>query len=170
MTQQTLRLRRTIDAGTAAVWDVLTDLTRAPQRLSGVTSVQIMTPGPYAVGTRWRETRTFFGRPSTEEMWVRDNHPLRRTVVEAGQGDTTYRTVWELIAAGEVDDEGRSDTTELTVAFTGTVSDSPLNRAAMSVLGPLGLRATRRSLEKDLDDIADAARQLHREHPAAAAG
>lgn len=36
------------------MWEVLTDLEQAPQTLSGVTSVQLMTDGPYAVGTRWR--------------------------------------------------------------------------------------------------------------------
>jgi len=157
MTQQTLRLSRTVEADVEAVWDVLTDLTRAAERLSGLDSVQVMTSGPYAVGTRWRETRSFFGRSHTEEMWVRRNHPLRSTVVEAGEGETTYSTVWALEPHGEVDEEGRSSATRLSLTFTGTSSDSALNRAAMTVIGPLGLRATRRALERDLDDIAAAA-------------
>ncbi|MGB7449999.1 MAG: SRPBCC family protein [Ornithinimicrobium sp.] len=165
MTQQTLRMSITIQAPAHAVWDVLTDLTRAPERLRGIESVQIMSPGPYAVGTRWRETRSFFGRSSTEEMWVRENDPLRSTVVESGEGDTTYRTVWQLLPRGEIDDEGRAPATELSVSFTGTTSDSAVTRAAMTVLGPVGLRAVRRALQRDLDDIAGAARALAAQAP-----
>jgi hypothetical protein len=160
MTQQTLRLSTTVPAPAHAVWEVLTDLTRAAERLRGIQSVQIMSSGPYAVGTRWRETRSFFGRPATEEMWVRENDPLRSTVVESGEGDTTYRTVWELVPHGPLDDEGEAPATELRVSFTGTTSDSAVSRAAMAVLGPLGLRAVRRALQKDLEDISTAAQDM----------
>ncbi|HKJ11130.1 MAG TPA: SRPBCC family protein [Ornithinimicrobium sp.] len=167
MTDLTLRLSRTIDAAPAAVWDVLTDLTRSAERLSGVESVQIMTPGPYAVGTRWRQTRSFFGRSSTEEMWVRQNHPLRYTVIESGEGEATFRTVWQLEPIESLDDDGRCPTTSLTVTFTATAGTSALGRAASAVLGPVGLRATRRALHRDLDDIAAAAQDYPRQesHP-----
>jgi hypothetical protein len=46
------------------------------------------------------------------------------------------------------------------VSFTGTTSDSAVSRAAMAVLGPLGLRAVRRALQKDLEDIATAAQDM----------
>src|SRR5690606_16565810 len=67
-----------------------------PEVLRNVTRVERMTDGPYAVGTRWRETRRMMGREETEEMWVAESDPLRRTVVAASSGGAEYRTTFEL--------------------------------------------------------------------------
>ncbi len=148
MPEQTLVVSRLIHAPVEQVWDVLTDLSSLASRLSGIESVHIMTSGPYAVGTRWRETRTFFGRAATEEMWVRRNDPLRSTVIEAANRGTYYRTTWELTAG-----EG----TELTMIFTATSPDSGMAATLARLLGPIGMRATRKAIEHDFDDIESAA-------------
>lgn len=153
MTHQELTLRRGIDAPVEQVWTVLTDLENAASRLSGVDTIQIMTSGPYAVGTRWRETRTFFGQSATEEMWVRSNDPLRSTVVEAFSSSVAYRSAWRLR-------EIESAKTELTLDFTAQGPDNAVANALSAVLGPLGLRATRKAMEQDIDDIERAAKSL----------
>lgn len=146
-----IALTRRIDAPRERVWAVLTDVRHAPRTLSGVDSVDLLTDGPYAVGTRWRETRTMLGRSETQEMWVAENDPRRRTVVRARSGGTDYETVFEL--AGP--EEGPTD---LTVRF-GAETPEPGRVAAVvwKVFGPLGLRLTRKALASDLDDIATAA-------------
>jgi hypothetical protein len=151
MSTPSLTLHRTVHAPVHQVWAVLADLDHAQERLSGVTRVQILTDGPYAVGTRWRETRRMFGSEATEEMWVAENDPLRSTVVEAVSGDTLYRTTFTLTPV-------EAYTTELTVTFTATAPETKGARRVVSgLLSGLGLRATRRMMERDLDDIAAAA-------------
>ncbi|MGB3763041.1 MAG: SRPBCC family protein [Ornithinimicrobium sp.] len=151
MPEQTLVVTRRMRAPVEQVWEVLTDLSRLSHHLRGVQAVQIMTSGPYAVGTRWRETRTFFGQSATEEMWVRSNDPLRRTVVESGEQHVHYRTIWEL-----TEDEG----TQLTMTFTGSSPDGGMTALLTRLLGPIGLRATRKAVERDFDDIVAAAAAL----------
>jgi carbon monoxide dehydrogenase subunit G len=46
------------------------DLPNLAGRVSGITKVEMLTPGPVAVGTKYKETRTMFGRDATEEFTV----------------------------------------------------------------------------------------------------
>lgn len=149
-----LEISRVIQASPERVWEVLTDLDRVVERLSGVTAVEPMTDGPYAVGTRWRETRTMFGRAVTEEMWVAETDPWRSTQVRAESGGATYVTDFTLTPLGD------GERTELTMRFDATIQDpSVLQRLSMKVMEPIALRATRKHLEQDLADIAAAAEQ-----------
>lgn len=150
-------ISRRVPAPPAVVWEVITDLDQAQRRLSQVTDLQVITDGPYAVGTRWRETRRMMGASDTQELVVVENDPLRRTVTEAVDASTTYRT--ELLLESLDESAG----TLLTVTFSATVDDpTRLHRLALRVVGPLGLKLTERSLRTELDDIAAAAEQLQR--------
>lgn len=150
-----LTLSRTIAATPEQVWAVLSDVPHAAETLRGVTRVQLLTDGPYAVGTRWRETRTMFGATSTQEMWVAENDPWRRSVIRAQSGDTSYETEFRLRSVGA---EASPAGTELTVRFSATAhAPSGLQQAALKVFGGLALRATTKALEQDLADIAAAA-------------
>ena len=150
-------LSRRVAAPPEAVWEVLTDLGQSVRRLSQVTDLHVMTDGPYAVGTRWRETRRMMGSSDTQEMVVVENDPLRRTVLEAVDASTTYRTTFLLESL-----DG-SAATLVTVTFGAEVTDpTRLQRLALKVMGPLGLKLTEKSLRTELDDIAAAAEQLHR--------
>ncbi len=145
-------LSRLVRATPERVWEVLTDLDQAAQTLSGVTSVQRMTDGPYAVGTRWRETRTVLGRSSTEELWVTASDPWRRSEVRAASGGAEYCTEFVLTPRAEGAETG------LTVRFGAELTDpSRWQRAVMSLLSGVAERATRKALEQDLADIAAAA-------------
>ncbi|MGB3185548.1 MAG: SRPBCC family protein [Ornithinimicrobium sp.] len=163
MTQQ-LHFMRIIEAPVEQVWEVLTDLPNAARRLSGLTSVDIMTSGPYAVGTRWRETRTFFGMTATEEMWVRRCDPLRSTVVEASNGGVDYVSTWRLRPVGPAEAESaggdEAGRTQLSLEFTAVGPDTRLRNAAAAVLGPLGSRAFVKAIQQDLADMAVAASAL----------
>ncbi|MFK5647576.1 SRPBCC family protein [Ornithinimicrobium sp. LYQ121] len=150
-----VRLSRRIAAPPADVWQVLTDLDLATSRLSQVTELHQITGGPYAVGTRWRETRRMMGASDTQEIVVVENDPLRRTVTEAVDGATRYRTT---ILLESLDD---AVATLVTVTFSAAVTDpSRLQRLALRVVAPLGLKLTEKSLRTELDDIARAAESL----------
>ncbi|SOC57266.1 SRPBCC family protein [Ornithinimicrobium cerasi] len=155
--QHRVELSRRIQAPPAAVWEVLTDLDRAQERLSQVTHLHVITDGPYALGTRWRETRRMMGASDTQEMTVVENDPLRSTTTEAVDGGTRYRTTLLLEPLEE------SGATLLSVRFSADVADpNRLQRLALRVVGPLGLKLTEKSLRTELDDIAAAAEALHR--------
>ena len=150
-----VEISRRVQAPPAAVWEVITDLSRAQERLSQVTDLQVLTSGPYALGTRWRETRRTMGSSETQEMVVVENDPERRTVVEARDGGTLYRT--ELV----LEQLGGSTATLLTCRFGADTADpSRLQRLALKVMGPLGTKLTEKSLRTELDDIATAAESL----------
>ena len=59
-----------IEAPTRRVFDLFTDLERATEHVSGIKQVELLTPGRFGLGTRWRETREVFGHLDTVEMEV----------------------------------------------------------------------------------------------------
>ena len=147
-----ITLSRVVAAPPERVWQVLTDVAHAPETLRGVTAVQLMTDGPYAVGTRWRETRTMMGKAVSEEMWVSACDPLRSTQVSAASGGAEFVTEFTLTP---LEDGSR---TELEVRFSAEMSKpSGLQSLAMRFFAGMAARASRRALDQDLADIAAAA-------------
>lgn len=151
MSTQELRLTQHVDAPVETVWAVLTDIEDAAETLSGIVAVEQLTPGPYAVGLRWRETRKMFGMSASEEMEVAEVDAPHRTVVTSVQGEVTYRTVFALApkpAGG----------TELVMLFSASQPPQRgLKRLVGAATSRLGTSAARRMMEQDLQDIAAAA-------------
>nr|WP_026535977.1 SRPBCC family protein [Arthrobacter sp. H14] len=134
----------------AQVWRVLTDNPGAADTLSGVDRVEVLSQPPYGVGTRWRETRTLFGKKATEEMWVTAADAPNSTVVEAESAGTHYTTTFTVVPDGPGG--------LLSLVFAGElVSDSRWQGFVWKVFGKLGLRAASKAMRVDLDDIAAAA-------------
>ncbi len=144
-----ITLTREINAPPDRVWDVLTDLERAPELISGIEAIERLDGGgEFRVGTKWRETRTMLGRQATEEMEV--------TALDEGRSYTV-----------EADGHGAHYTSTLTVdpAAAGsrvvmTFDAQPqgtLAKILAATVGRLFMGATRKALAKDLDDIARAA-------------
>jgi carbon monoxide dehydrogenase subunit G len=142
-----ITVTRRVAAPPDVVWSVLTDLEGAERTLRGVKKIQVLTSGGYDVGTRWRETRTMWGKEETEEMEVTVAEAPTRTVVEANPGGVRYTTTFSLRPAGSG--------TQVDVRFAA-VSESPgrWEKVLWRVFGPLGAVASRKALEKDLEDIA----------------
>jgi carbon monoxide dehydrogenase subunit G len=146
-------LTRQVNAPVESVWAVLTDIPGSAQTLSGITRIEMLTEGPYDVGTRWRETRTMMGKAETVEMWVSEVVPLRSTTIKALQGGADYTTVFALAPVGSG--------TLLTMTFGAQIVDSTTAaRIMMGLFGKIGLSITRKALAKDLADIAAKAESL----------
>lgn len=143
-----VELSRHVNAPVATVWAVATDLAGAPQVLRGVDRVEMLTPGGFGVGTRWRETRTMFGRQATEELAVAAVEPERSyTVRAAGSGAQYVSTFAFTPTAGG---------TVVTVTF-GAAATTGVARVLAALTGPLARRAVERALREDLEDLAQAA-------------
>lgn len=143
-----LDLSRHVAADPETVWSVLTNIPEAPRTLSGVRSVEILTESPYEPGLRWRETRTMFGMKATEEMMVLASEPPHSTTVVAQNGGTEYTTVFTVTP----DADGGSTLRMLFGAETAHAS--AVSRVAMSLMGGIAERSTRKAMEQDLADIA----------------
>lgn len=140
-------IERAVAAPTDRVWSVLTDLDRSPEVLSGVDEIERLDGGGgFGVGTRWRETRTMFGKEATEEMWVTAMDPGSSYVVEAESRGVHYRSELGVDPEGE----GRS---RIWMTF-GAEPQTFVGRIMGATIGLLFRGATRKMLAKDLDDIA----------------
>jgi hypothetical protein len=141
-----------IDAPPQVVFATVADIESWPSAISAIREVTLLTPGPVAVGTRFRETREMFGRKATEEMTVAEMKPPRRLVLTAFSHGTAYRVehLLKVVGAG----------TRVTLAFEGR----PVTLAAR-LLMPLGLLfadTVRRQLASDLADLGREAERRHR--------
>ncbi len=151
-------LTQHVNAPADKVWAVISDIPGAAATLSSIDSIQMLTDGPYGDGTRWKETRTMMGRAETVEMWVSQSEPPSEnrggsTTVKALQGGADYTTRFVLAE--------RDGGTDLTLTFGAEVlKPSRLSKVMMAVLGPIGMRITRKALARDLAEIAAKAESL----------
>lgn len=82
LTMTRLVLTQHIAAHVEKVFDLATDLPHAAEHVAAIDRIEMLTEGPVGVGTCWRETRTMFGRESTEEFEI--THFDRPTIYTAG--------------------------------------------------------------------------------------
>lgn len=149
----TTSLTQHIHASPEKVWSVISDIPGSPATLSGVDSVQMLSDGPYAEGTRWKETRTMMGRSETVEMWVAQADPPRSTTVKALQGGADYTSRFSLAE--------RDGGTDLTLTFgADVVKPTVVSKITMALFGKIGMNMTRKALSKDLAEIAAKAESL----------
>ena len=121
----------TVETEVAAPPDVvfatMADIAHWPEFIGGIERVELLTDGPMRVGTRFRETRTMFGRSASEEMTVAELVPPHRLVLTAENHGTRY------VATHEVTPTANG--ARLALTFAGT----PVTVAArlFSVIGIL---------------------------------
>jgi carbon monoxide dehydrogenase subunit G len=139
-----LHVSREVAAPCERVWEIVTDLDAAPSVLSGV---ERLDGGEgFGVGTRWRETRTMFGKRATEVMEVTAVEPSDRYTLVARHGKTTYTSGVSVAPLGD-------DRCRVGMSFDAATS-GVVGRVLGATLGRLFVGATRKGLQRDLDDIA----------------
>jgi uncharacterized membrane protein len=141
------RVSRVVAAPAQQVWEVVTDLEASPAVMTAIDHVERLDDRPgFGVGTRWRETRTMFGKQATEEMEVTAVDAPHGYTVVAVNGSTTYTSTITVTPLG-------SERCELAMSFAGR-SSGLVGRVLVATVGRLFAGATRRSLQQDLEDIA----------------
>lgn len=72
------------------VFEALTDLGGASTWMPNLVGIDVLTQGPFGVGTEWRETRKLFGKEATEQFEVtRCDPPTRISIrVDGTKGDS----------------------------------------------------------------------------------
>jgi carbon monoxide dehydrogenase subunit G len=142
-----LEVATNIAAPPDTVFALLTDVARWPQTIRGVEAVEFLTGGgPVRIGTRFRETRTMFGRKATEEMTVAEIAPHRLVLTAENHGTRYVATHTIEPAVGG---------SRLVLGFEGV----PVSLIArmFGVIGVLFAGALRHQLEADLADLKAAA-------------
>jgi len=138
--------RAVINAPPATVFAALSDFANAPQRVSGIKAVDMLTQGAVGKGTRFRETRVMFGTQASEIMNVIDWDPPRSYTLECHSCGCTYTST--ITCAPE---EGRSSATVVEMSL----ESRPVTFMAklFSPLGKLMMGACRKAIAKDIADV-----------------
>lgn len=154
----TLTITADIVAPAERVFQLATDFERSPDIIDAIDSVEMLSDPPHSparVGTRFRETRTMFGKQATEEMEVTaisppgaDGGEAGSYTIEAHSHGTHYVT---LLAIEPIDAE------RCRFAMTFNVRPEKLAAKLLSPLGGLMMKQVRKALEKDVQDIKRAA-------------
>lgn len=70
-----ITLNEFIDADPDRTFEVFSDIANAPDRVSGIKQVTMLTDGPIGRGARFRETRVMFGKDATEDLEFTEFQP-----------------------------------------------------------------------------------------------
>jgi hypothetical protein len=135
--------REWIAAPPERVFAAASDFANSPRRIPAILDSEVLTPGPLAVGTRFRETRKMYGREASEEMTVAELEPPRRYVLVAESHGTRYRS--------ELRFEPQGGGTEVVMTFRG----EPLTAVAklLSVLMKPMIKSIGKLCARDLADL-----------------
>ena len=133
-----------IKAPIEQVFDAMTDLESAPERVEAIQKIELLTEGPVGKGTRFRETRIMFKREATEEMTITEFDPPKSYQVEAESCGAHYTTVYTFHSEG--------DGTRVQCSFGA----EPMTFFAklMSPLSKLMAGTLRKCLTGDMESIA----------------
>jgi hypothetical protein len=143
----TITCTRLINAPQGRVFDVFTDLRRAPGRVKGITGLEVLTEGPVRQGTRFRETRTMFGKQATETMEITSFDAPRSYTVGCGSCGAHYTTRFTFTP------EGPSTRVEMSC----TVEARSFVAKLFKPLAKLMMKQMRKCFEADLGDLQRAA-------------
>jgi hypothetical protein len=141
-----MSISKRIEAPLERVFAAFTDLERAAERIEGITRIELLTPGPFQAGTRWRESRIMFGKEATEELEVSAFEPNRGYTVRAESCGA------EMVSEFRFEPEGLATLVEVELRCR------PLKWWCylMWPLGWLMQGSLKKCMDKDLEDIKQA--------------
>ena len=133
-----------IGASPAAVFAACTDFAGAAERISGITKMEVLTPGPVGKGTKFRETRKMFGKEATETMEVIEFTPNKSYVLGAKSCGCRYRS--------ELTFNQNGNGTDVAMSFRATPLTF-MSEIMGAVMAPMMTGMLRKCLHGDLADI-----------------
>jgi uncharacterized membrane protein len=133
-----------VNAPQARVFDVFSDLTQAQARVSSIKQLELLTDGPIATGTRWRETRVMFGKEAKEEMEIAGFFAPNFYEAVAQSHGSTYRSRFDFAPDGHA--------TRVTMTFTSS-PESLGAKVMTAVLGGYMMKSVGKLMRRDMEDL-----------------
>ena len=134
-----------INSDTNRVWEVITDIETAKDRLSGIDHLEVLhQPNSGLIGTKWKETRTFHRKQSTEIMWITEAEEGKSYLNQAESHGCVYQSGFSL--------EGTRSDTRLDFTFSGS-PQTLFSKILSFLMTPLFIGSLKKVMEQDLRDI-----------------
>lgn len=125
-------------------WETIVAVERYPGVVGSYVSVEPITSDTRRVGTRWRQTRTVFGRRHAQVLEITEWDPPRAMTTTAVESGAIYTTRHRL--------DGGQDGTSIEVRF-GVRSSNALATLFQRLLGARMLKSTESAMQRDLADL-----------------
>ncbi|HEX5797375.1 MAG TPA: SRPBCC family protein [Candidatus Saccharimonadales bacterium] len=132
-----------IKAPVENVYKIFSDIKNAEKNIKNIQKIEILKSTKDFVGTRWKETRTEFGKSDTIEMWVSDAKSNKFYEVESEAHGTKYLSRYDF--------ESTKQSTKVTLTFEG--QPQTLGAKLMSVMMVFFAGATKKLFLKDMLDL-----------------
>jgi len=140
-----IALSQMVQAPVAAVFAAASDFANAPTRIKDIVRVEMLTPGPVGVGTKFKETRVMFKKEATETMEVTAFEPNAAYELSARSCGAEFKTRFAFAPVG---DATRIDVTVTTRAVS-------LFAKLFTPLGFLMKGMLRKCMVRDLEQLRD---------------
>lgn len=146
-----IKVTSRVKAPISRVFQMMTDLESAPDRIPGIIRMEVLTDGPVGVGTRFRETRIMFKRETSEVMEIVEFIPDQSYTVTAESCGCLYTTTFRFERADGVSEN------ETDVTFEMTSKPLTFMARIMSIAFFFMKGMMKKLVQQDLDAIKAAA-------------
>ena len=85
-------VEESINAPINKVFEAFSDVSNIENRISGIKKVEILSKTKSGLGTKWRETREFFGKEATEDMEITLFESPSRYEIDAASHGSKYHS------------------------------------------------------------------------------
>ncbi len=143
----TFTLTTTINAAPNTVWDIIADIENSPKVAPEIVRIEMLTPPPFRVGTKWRETRRMNNREAAVVLEVSEVTP--------GRSYTATSTLMGVEFTSQFTITREREATRLDLHTTSR--PITLGGRLFSLLSPLFTPAMKKSMQSDLEAIKRAA-------------
>jgi len=140
-----IQVEQRFDCSVTAAWDLLTEVARYPERVGSYERVEFQGSQREGPGTRWRQTRTVFGRSHSQEIEVVACGAPRTFAHQAREAGALYETRYELAVV--------DGATRVVMTFSVRATN-PIAGLFVKTIGRRMLRGTGEAMAKDLADLA----------------
>jgi len=139
-----IRAETVVNAAQTAVFDTFTDFLKTADMVTAIERIEMLTPPPIGVGTRFRETRIMLGKQASEEMTVFVFDRPRLCELQASSHGMLYRSAYEFVPQGGA--------TRVTLTFEGT-PQTLVARILGALMGPMIRSSMQKMMKKDMEDV-----------------
>lgn len=143
----TVTVASQVAAPVERVFAVFTDLEHAAERVSGIKKIELLTPGDFRLGVRWRETREVLNRLDSSEMEVTSFVRNRTYTITHHKAGVRVDTVFTF--------EPRGDGTKVSIEFD--LENHGIPPGLVALLGWTIAGKVREVLNHDLADLKQSA-------------